>query len=111
MKAAWWGTTQLSNAIKTHHQQKGVEEMKKHEFIRTVAEKTGLPQIAVGDVLSGIIETVKEELETTNESKLPGIGTFKVVFRAERTAVNPRTGERITVPEKAVLKFKIQKGF
>ncbi len=37
---------------------------------------------------------------------LVGFGTFSTVKRPERTAKNPRTGEKITIPAKTIAKFK-----
>lgn len=38
--------------------------------------------------------------------RLDGVGTFKVVQKPARIGRNPRTGEAVEVPAKAVVKFK-----
>lgn len=40
---------------------------------------------------------------------IQGFGTFKVVKRKARKGVNPRTKQKITIPEKHAVKFKPSK--
>ena len=48
-----------------------------------------------------IIDTLKEKEKVT----LVGFGTFNVVKRAPRKAINPRTGKLIKIEAKNALKF------
>jgi len=38
--------------------------------------------------------------------QLPGMGTFNVTKRSARVVRNPRTGAKLNVPAKKVVKFK-----
>lgn len=49
----------------------------------------------------GMIET----LLSGGDINIPGLGKIKVAVRPARTARNPRTGEKVNVPAKKVLKF------
>ncbi len=55
-----------------------------------------------------IIDSV-ESLEVNESLNLMGIGKFKRVLRKEKQGVNPKTKEKLIIPEKKVLKFKISK--
>ncbi len=71
--------------------------MKKQDFIKAVAEKTGLSQDAVSKVLAWQIEVITDELKADREVNITGFGAFKISHRAERNWVNPRTGEKLTI--------------
>lgn len=83
--------------------------MNKGELVAEVAKKTGLTKkdavCAVDATLDAIKKNVKKSVT------LIGFGTFKVVKRKARTGRNPRTGEKIKIPAKNVVKFKAGKGF
>ena len=51
-------------------------------------------------------KVVGRELLYGNRVVITGFGTFDVVHRSERTARNPQTGERMTVPEKDVARWR-----
>lgn len=42
--------------------------------------------------------------------RLPNVGSFSLSTRASRTGRNPRTGEKIKIPAKRVVKFNAAKG-
>jgi len=63
-----------------------------------------------------ILESIREEiidslneLEVNESFNLFGLGKFKRVLRKEKLGVNPKTKERIIIPEKEVIKFKVSK--
>ena len=72
--------------------------MKKQDFIKVVAAEAGLSQDAVSRVLATMINTVTSELKAGREVNVTGFGAFKVLKRAARNGVNPRTGEKIKIP-------------
>ena len=72
--------------------------MKKSEFIKAVAEKTGETQVSVKLVLDACSEVVSEELIETGESAVPGIVKFKIKETAACTRRNPKTGDPVEVP-------------
>lgn len=83
--------------------------MKKADFIKAVAEKTGMSQDAVSKVLGGQIEVITEELKAGNEVGITGFGTFKVSHRAERNGVNPKTWNPMKLPATKSPSFKAGK--
>ena len=83
--------------------------MNKTELINAVAEKAGLSkknaEAAVNDTLAAITESLKAE----EKVQLVGFGSFEVKHRAERTGLNPRTGDSVTIAASKVPAFKAGK--
>jgi len=86
--------------------------MNKTELTKKLAKKTGLSlkdsEAAVNAIFDanpgeGIIAV---ELDAGGKVTLPGFGTFKTVHRKARTGVNPKTGDKITIPAKNYAVFK-----
>jgi nucleoid DNA-binding protein len=80
--------------------------MTKKDMAKAIAEAAGIPQAQAQDIVrqvfSGIIETLVEE----GRIELRNFGVFEVKKRKSRQARNPRTGETVWVPERAVVTFK-----
>ena len=72
--------------------------MKKAEFVKAVADKTGETQASVKAHIDAIAEIINEELNATGESSVPGIVKFHVNDKPARLGRNPKTGESITIP-------------
>jgi nucleoid DNA-binding protein len=80
--------------------------MTKKDLARTVSERTGMPQKQTHEVVQRILGTVLETLAAEGRVELRNFGVFEVKQRAARKARNPRTGEKVDVPEKYVVTFK-----
>jgi nucleoid DNA-binding protein len=91
----------------------------KKEIVKTISEEMGLTQLKTKEIVqktfNAIIETLVEDTEsklqagddgTLGRIELRNFGVFEVKKRAARKARNPRTGERVDVPEKFVVTFK-----
>lgn len=85
--------------------------MLKTELAAKASERIGIAKTKIPQIVDTIFDTIKEALKEGNSITLVGLGTFKIVDRAERKARNPRTGEEITIPAKKVLVFKPSKSF
>lgn len=72
--------------------------MKKQDFIKVVATKSGLSQDAVTKALTSMIEVITSELQKGGEVNITGFGAWKVSERAARNGVNPKTKEKMTIP-------------
>jgi len=84
--------------------------MNKASLIERIALDTGLSKKQVKDCLESIIDIIIEELQAGKEVKISGFGTFSSKVRHARGGVNPQNpGERITIPEVRVAKFKTGK--
>lgn len=80
--------------------------MNKKELVNALAEKMNVTKVAVESHLNGLVEVISEVLETGENVKLVGFGTFEVVKRAKRKGINPQTGKKINIPAKSVPVFR-----
>ncbi|ERJ12796.1 HU family DNA-binding protein [Haloplasma contractile] len=85
--------------------------MNKSQLISSIHEKTDLTKKDIDLVLDAFINTVYETLKSADKVTLSGFGTFEPKHRPERNGVNPKTGEKIIVPESTVPSFKAGKTF
>ena len=81
----------------------------KREIAERVAQQTGLPQVAVKQVIQMLFDEVITEVSTGNRLEFRDFGVFEVVVRKPRTGRNPRTGDKVAVPPKRVVTFKMGK--
>jgi DNA-binding protein HU-beta len=78
----------------------------KAEFLDQLAsdERLGSKK-AASDAVEAVLETIAGALSTGQEVAFTGFGKFHVAERGPRQGVNPRTGERITIPGGKVPRF------
>jgi len=81
------------------------QTVKREALAQKIAEKFDIPKKTAVEILNYFTELVSQNLKQGNKIKLPGLGTFKVRERKARTAINPKTGEKISVPATKVPKF------
>lgn len=85
--------------------------MTKADLVEQVADAIG-PGITKKDcalVVEGFLNAVKQALAQRQNIEIRGFGTFKVRRRKSRMARNPRTGDPVPVPARAVPVFKPSK--
>ena len=85
--------------------------MTKADLVEQVADAIG-PGITKKDcalVVDGFLNAVKHALAKGENIEIRGFGTFKVRRRKTRMARNPRTGDSVKVPSRAVPVFKPSK--
>ena len=58
------------------------------------------------DAMKRVFDAIGKLLMTQGKVEIDGFGTFELQKRKPRIARNPRTGGRIDVPAKVVVKFK-----
>ena len=79
----------------------------KKELIDRIAEKTNNKRVVVKRVIQGFLDDVIEELGRGNRLEFRDFGVFESKQRAARVAQNPKTLERVKVPPKRTVKFKV----
>jgi DNA-binding protein HU-beta len=79
--------------------------MTKGELVDRVSASTGLNKRQTRETIGVALNAIGEALSRGEEVNFPGFGKFQVVERGPRNGVNPRTGERITIPARRVPKF------
>lgn len=78
----------------------------KDELITSIAHKTGESKAATHRFINALTESVIEVLVAGEEVKLTGFVAFSTVERVAREINNPRTGEKIHVPAKTVVRVR-----
>jgi DNA-binding protein HU-beta len=72
--------------------------MQKTDFIRAVAEHSGVSQKDAATVVNAMFEVVVDALKRGEKVTLTGFGTFEVRERQAREGVNPQTRAKIQIP-------------
>ena len=82
--------------------------MTKKEIVKTISEEIGLTQLKTKEIVQKTFDAIIETLVTDSNHRieLRNFGVFEVKKRAARKARNPRTGDKVDVPEKYVVTFK-----
>ncbi len=84
--------------------------MKKSELLEYLVKE--FPEFRnedLDEILDGTFEAMIEALANDETIEIRGLGSFKTKVRRGREARNPKTGERIVVPERRVVHFKMGK--
>jgi integration host factor subunit beta len=79
----------------------------KKDLVNRISDKTGTTKVVVKDILQMFLDEIIEELAKGHRLEFREFGVFEVRSRAARRAQNPRTLEKVAVPAKRVVKFKI----
>ena len=80
--------------------------MTKKEIVKTISEEIGLTQLKTKEIVQKTFDAIIETLVADRRIELRNFGVFEVKKRAARKARNPRTGDKVHVPEKFVVTFK-----
>jgi integration host factor beta subunit len=84
--------------------------MTKSALIEKVSEKvSSLTRKQTEIIVETVFKSIKESLIKGEKIEIRGFGNFKLKNRRPRKARNPKTGEKVDVPEKKVLHFKVGK--
>ena len=83
--------------------------MNKTELINAGAEKAGLSKKNAEAAVNATLAAITESLKAEEKVQLVGFGSFEVKHRAERTGLNPRTGDSVTIAASKVPAFKAGK--
>jgi integration host factor subunit beta len=79
----------------------------KKELIDRIAERTQAKRVSVKRVIQAFLDEIVEELRQDNRLEFRDFGVFETRTRAARIAQNPKTLERVEVPAKRTVKFKM----
>ena len=79
----------------------------KKELVHRIAERTGVTKVVAKDVIQSFLNSIIDELAEGNRLEFREFGVFESRERAARLAQNPRTLEKVPVPAKRIVKFKV----
>ena len=80
--------------------------MSKKFLTDVIAQAAGMPASAAGRLAGEVVAAIKAEITETGRFSLPDFGSFTVRETPKRTALNPRTGEKVDVKAGAAVRFK-----
>jgi len=79
----------------------------KKELTDRIADALGTKRTLVKQVVQRFLDEIVAELAAGNRLEFRDFGVFEVRTRKPRVAQNPRTLQRVPVPHKATVKFKV----
>ena len=79
----------------------------KKELIDRIAEVTQAKRVVVKRVVQSFLDEIINELAADNRLEFRDFGVFETRTRSARMAQNPKTLERVQVPPKRSVKFKM----
>jgi integration host factor subunit beta len=81
--------------------------MTRSELVAKLATRTStLTQPDIAECVGRILDAIAGHLATGGRIEIRGFGTFSMHQRAARTGRNPKLGDLVAVPAKAVVRFK-----
>ncbi len=79
----------------------------KKELVNRIADKTTVTKVVAKDIIQSFLDAIITELAAGNRLEFREFGVFETKERAARLAQNPRTLEKVKVPSKRIVKFKV----
>lgn len=79
----------------------------KKELVNRIADKTGVTKVVAKEIIQSFLDAIIDELAAGNRLEFREFGVFESRERAARRAQNPRTLEKVDVPSKRIVKFKV----
>ena len=79
----------------------------KKELVDRIADQTKTKRVTVKKIVQEFLDEMIQELGRGNRLEFRDFGVFETKSRAARIAQNPKTLERVQVPPKRTVKFKV----
>jgi nucleoid DNA-binding protein len=79
----------------------------KKDLVDRIARKTQSKRVTVRAVVQQLLDEIITELARNNRLEFRDFGVFKPRTLAARTAQNPKTLEKVHVPARRMVKFKM----
>src|SRR5437868_665615 len=86
-----------------------VSPMTKSQLIGHLSEKFEMSRRVAGEVIAELADLAVNETKKKGQFVFPGIGKLVKANRKARVGVNPKTKEKIKIPAKTVVKFRVAK--
>lgn len=80
--------------------------MSKTLLKKYVSERTGITVSEASIIIDVFIEAITYNLINNEKLTLPNFGSFKIKESKARLARNPKTGEKVQLPDRNVVRFK-----
>ena len=83
--------------------------MTKSELVEQVAQRIDVPKKRAEAIVNAVFESMKQALLADDRIELRGFGSFSIRNYKGRMGRNPKTGEKVKVPPKKSVHFKVGK--
>jgi integration host factor subunit beta len=84
-----------------------IKTVTKKDLVDRIAEQTGNKRVLVKRIVQRFLDEIVDELGRGSRLEFRDFGVFELRERAARLAQNPKTMEKVYVPGKRTVKFKI----
>ena len=79
----------------------------KKDLIDRIAEREDCKRVLVKRIVQSFLDSIVEELSHGNRLEFRDFGVFECRVRASREAQNPKTMDKVRVPSRRTVKFKV----
>ncbi|MFQ5495934.1 MAG: HU family DNA-binding protein [Phycisphaerae bacterium] len=79
----------------------------KKDLVERIADEQSCRRVLVKRVLQAFLDAIVEELGNGNRLEFRDFGVFECTIRASRRAQNPKTLDKLVVPSRRTVKFKV----
>lgn len=79
----------------------------KKDLVDRISEVTRTKRVVVKQIVQTFLDLIIDELGEGNRLEFRDFGVFELRERAARLAQNPKTMEKVRVPNKRTVKFKV----
>ena len=79
----------------------------KKELVDRIADRTETKRVVVKKIVQSFLDETIEELSQGNRLEFRDFGVFESKQRKARIAQNPKTLQKVQVPPKRTVKFKV----
>jgi integration host factor subunit beta len=79
----------------------------KKDLVDRIADTTASKRVVVKKIIQAFLDEIVDELGKGNRLEFRDFGVFEIRSRAARVAQNPKTMEKVYVPSKRTVKFKV----
>ena len=83
--------------------------MNKKDMVEAINNTVGFSKREAGQIVDKALDIMKSALADGEEVMISGFGKFSVREKGARKGRNPKTGERITLPARKVVTFKVSR--
>jgi len=82
------------------------DKIKFSELVKAFAESHNITQQKAENLVRGVFNLLLDDLENEGKASITNFGSFELKEVAERTGINPQTGEEIVIPAHNKVSFK-----
>jgi DNA-binding protein HU-beta len=82
------------------------EKIKFSELVKALAESNNITQQKAEALVRGTFNLLLDDLEENGKASITSFGSFELKEVAERTGINPQTGDEIVIPAHNKVSFK-----